>query len=346
MALCALAACGATARNAQPDDQPTLPSDALSLRKLMHGSLTNAGIWFADPACQAQFARPSEVQEPQLDAFAKCLADLHMHSSNRRDPLPDVAVLSYAPGLEVEVLFAVRDDEPQLLWIGPTSHRDRNEGPLSITPAALDALRIGDDSQPLVAGLGPHDGAWIEVCLDETGAVKNVRALDASSVKAANAIRSAALAWKFQPFALAGMATHVCSLLVVPSFAGRALFPYPNPLGADGSEPPVTLGAGALHRVSGDIAIQPDDATKVWIQRNRSAGAIGAVQFCIDEKGHVTSARMIRPTGYKDYDRELLAGVKQWDYAPHVEDGVAIRVCAAANFIYSQYPGMRSFVPR
>jgi hypothetical protein len=52
---------------------------------------------------------------------------------------------------------------------------------------------------------------------------------------------------------------------------------------------------------------------------------------------------MIRPTGYPDYDRKLLDGVKQWVYDPHVEDGVAIPVCAGANFLYHQAGGPRRF---
>jgi hypothetical protein len=67
--------------------------DANELATLFRGSVVNGGLWFADATCESQFAEPAEVPTSQLDAFAHCLAELHLQPSKRADALGDVVVM-------------------------------------------------------------------------------------------------------------------------------------------------------------------------------------------------------------------------------------------------------------
>src|SRR5690348_12441865 len=102
--LVALAACGP---GLEVQDPKVAGASALeqasgneqAIRALMDGAVSYAGLWFTDPACTARFPAVATILPAQFDAFAHCLAGLHWHASERTDPLADVVVLTYPPGL-------------------------------------------------------------------------------------------------------------------------------------------------------------------------------------------------------------------------------------------------------
>ncbi len=93
-------------------------ADASTLRGFMHGAVSYGGLWFADPKCREQFIVPRTIGEDELDAFAGCVAGLHLTVSERSYHLYDFAIFSYPPGLEVEARISGGPHGTQLLWIG------------------------------------------------------------------------------------------------------------------------------------------------------------------------------------------------------------------------------------
>lgn len=92
----------------------------------------------------------------------------------------------------------------------------------------------------------------------------------------------------------------------------------------------------ALHRISGNKLIAPDDATKAAIQKAHISRLIGSYQLCLDSTGHAQDIRILEPTGAPSYDQEIVAGLQRWVYEPYLDEGTAIPVCSAITFIYSQ----------
>src|SRR5438046_992034 len=67
------------------------------IEDLLRVSVTNGGVYFADPACTFPLG---EVPAAKFEAFARCLAALHLQPSKREDALGDVVVMTYEPGFE------------------------------------------------------------------------------------------------------------------------------------------------------------------------------------------------------------------------------------------------------
>jgi TonB family protein len=61
----------------------------------------------------------------------------------------------------------------------------------------------------------------------------------------------------------------------------------------------------------------------------------GTVTPCISADGGVTSATMLRSTGYDDYDTAIKSTVGNWRYRPVMLNGVATPACSAVGFIYT-----------
>src|SRR4051812_21438244 len=83
LGLVLVAACGPglAARDTRDVGRDSLASaagDAKALRALFHDNVVDGGIWFDDAACAKEFGAGEEVPKDRLDAFAQCLAGLHM----------------------------------------------------------------------------------------------------------------------------------------------------------------------------------------------------------------------------------------------------------------------------
>jgi TonB family protein len=88
-------------------------------------------------------------------------------------------------------------------------------------------------------------------------------------------------------------------------------------------------------RVAGERDILPDDVTRADLRRGGATRLLTVVKVCIDAGGRVTSATMLKSSGYPAYDQRLRATIKDtWRYRPYKIDGVAKPVCSSATFIY------------
>ncbi len=330
-------------------------TDPAAMEKLIRRGVVNGGLWFDDAACQAQFKSTVEVPKDQLAAFARCLVTLHLQPSKREDGLGDVAVMTYAPGFEVEVRIVNEVNGPHLLWLGYASRAEGDRFP-TITADALERVRLtGDRNGPLdpdVASTLELDPTplshaaftWIKVCLDASGTVTSTTATETTSSKASLAFVAAAASWKFRPFTLRGQPVPVCSMvrMAYPAGQGPAIETLPLPAPPSKGMPPIVFAQGSIakflkgKRIRGTATIVPNDMTKLAIREAGAFRIIGTFRLCVDSSGRVESVLPTRSTGFADYDRKIIAGMMQWAYSPYTVNGVGVAVCTAVTFIYSQ----------
>lgn len=318
--------------------------DAHALAQMMRGDVVDGGLWFADPQCTAAFPVASDIHPDRFAAFARCLAELHLQPSSRRDPFPDVAVLTYAPGIEIEARVLDEPDGPRLTWIGYEARRDLADALPTISDAALEALRASPpaglsptalaelDRAPAACGVS---AAWLKLCLDANGSVTSVHPRQATSLAAARVFAAAAGAWRFRPFTAAGHPLPACAMvdMVYPTSKAptHETLPMPSTSGAELVIDPDELKS---HRITTAVAIAPDDTTARAIQAAHAVRVIGAYKLCLDEHGQPSSVRMLRSTGFAAYDAELAAGIQTWRFRPFLDEGRAIPVCTDVRFIY------------
>jgi TonB family protein len=60
----------------------------------------------------------------------------------------------------------------------------------------------------------------------------------------------------------------------------------------------------------------------------------GTVRLCVNLTGSVTDAMLTEATGYGEYDRKLIAAVRDWRFRPYVVNGQTFAVCSTAEFMY------------
>ncbi len=349
-----VAACGPGLRQeprTTPDDSAagfvaaTQSGDVAAVRRMLGPSVTLGGLWFPDPTCAREFVITGDVGGGRLDELARCLTTVKFELASRKDPLPDAAILRYAPGIEVEAVFTERREGPWLSWIGYEARRSVADALPTISPETLESLRIAGQRDPAVDGLDAeiqraqahYSKAWIKLCLDADGNVTGAHVREASSNRAARTFTAALADWKFKPFAPDGHAIPVCSLVLLakPLELALAHESIPFPL-SERSDVGLIVPIQALHRIHGETAITPDDRSKVWLHKGGTRRLIGSYQLCLDAGGHVTDVRMLKSTGLADYDAKIIRNVKQWEYEPYLDEGTAIPVCSAVTFIYHQ----------
>jgi protein TonB len=101
-------------------------------------------------------------------------------------------------------------------------------------------------------------------------------------------------------------------------------------------DPPTTLSPSELRtiRTSGDEHITPSELDRTAMVRDGRDRLIGSFKVCVSTAG-VPEPLMLRSTGYADYDRRLVDGIRTWRYRPFMVGGRAVPVCAAVTFIYT-----------
>jgi hypothetical protein len=301
-------------------------------------------LWFADPACASEFSLPGDVAANQLDRFASCLAALQLADSARKSVVGD-NVLRSAAGIEFVAHVQTVAGDPLLTWIGLAY-----AGPPILASDAFERLRTsGDRDGTIDAATGKvllahakklhakAEGAWVEVCLDTTGAIAKTRVLSASSIAVAQAMLASARTWTFKPFEIGGQPIPVCSLvdMTYPASEHPTTEHLPVPYAA--TDELVTIAPAALgKRTAGDTLVAPSERDQIGIALVRIGPMDLAYRYCIDETGAVTQVQAVRVSGLHDYDTRLLDTIQRWRYAPYREDGAPTPVCATVTLHYKQ----------
>lgn len=351
----ALAACGSGVAP-KPRGASFVESahDASKIASMLHGSVTNGGLWFEDGECAKQFQAPGEILPSSFAEFARCLAALKLRKSSREDSLGDVVVLEYGAGFEVQARVVQEVDGPRLSWIGFVAHRLDTEPP-TVTSATLESLREGGDANgPLDAAVAARftprpDKAhytWFKICLDETGAISRTDEYATTSLEASAAFGAAVRAWTFKPFTMEGQPMPVCAM-VRPSWpAGTAsepeTLPLPLPPSKANKKPPIVFVPGAVvdfvsgARIKGERMVTPADNEKNLIAKRGIHRIVTSWRLCLDEHGQPESILPYRSSGFAGYDRRIIATMQAWRYRPFQVDGQPVPVCIGITFIYSQ----------
>jgi len=352
----AVAACSGTATrglNVGKDDAQVIAEDSLiqavgnknatAVQGLLRAPLDYRGLLFPDADCAAQFPAAAQLGADKLPAFAKCLTDLPLFRSNRKHVLYGVSVFQYDPGIEIEVQFRMTG-KPVVQRIGYSSRR----GAPTLTHGALEANRLeGDPGAVLPPDVAaPIDAAtkaagaefayaWLEICVDETGAISAVHPKEASSPRVHEAFVALVKTWKFKPFVLGEQARAVCAQLrmIHPADATvtAEVVPVSYPL-----DQVIRIPSNSLKRTEGSDLVPPDDDDKIELENAGGGSVVGAFTFCVDPAGKVGKVKPLERTGFAKYDRKLEAALSGWAYQPFVIDGKPVEVCSAVVFVYQQ----------
>jgi len=318
--------------------------DPVALERMLAGSVTNGGLWFDDPACASQFGAPEEIKPDRFAAFARCVSGLHLQVSPRVDELADVVVLTYAPGFEIQARIIRDRSRPRLTWIGYESRTSEDALVPTVSVAALEAHRLAGDRtgpiDPEVAKTLAPTAAWLKVCVDPEGAV-TIQSRDVSPTQPQHVLAEAVTAWRFRPFVVRDRAIAVCAMvrLVYPAaqVAATETLPVPVPPSRLASPPEVIAPSMLeLRRIAGSKLLIPDDGIKTQINLSGRTRVTAAFKFCVDERGRIESIHKIKGSGYVDYDREIVEGIRTWAYRPYLVAGKPTAVCTSITFIYSQ----------
>ena len=331
--------------------------DPAKLEALLRGGVTDGGLWFSDPPCEAEFGAGGSVPPDRQPTFARCLAGLHLQPSTRDDDLGDVTVMTYAPGIEVEARIAQEQLGPRLTWIGFESRRAVDALLPTITPAQLETVRLTGD---LDGPLDPREAkvlelestpashaayAWLRVCVDETGAVSLAHTFEMTSPAAKALFEAAARRWTFRPYMLGGKPTHVCAMerMTYPPGHGPVgeTLPVPPPASRNTLEPMVFTRDSQRTRLDerarGSKLITPDDDTWAQMASHDVRRIQASFRVCRDEAGVVESVLPLRSSGFAAYDHKIMATIAStWRYTPYKIGDVGQPVCTAITFIYSQ----------
>ena len=114
--------------------------------------------------------------------------------------------------------------------------------------------------------------------------------------------------------------------------------PPPVPVAAKAEPPQIVPAAvlGTLRRTAGEAQIQPPSTTKNAMTRAGQDSVTAILEMCLDKSGAVTRKRVVRSSGYADYDAKLKSGVARWRYEPYRANGKPAAICTQLTFVYRQ----------
>lgn len=113
----------------------------------------------------------------------------------------------------------------------------------------------------------------------------------------------------------------------------------PPPPGSEIGATPQNVPPQAFNaaRLTGDLNIVPDNATKTVIATHTMGRVTGSFKVCLSSSGRIRSITTLRETGVPAYDQKLIRTMfGKWRYRPFMVDGVAAQVCTKVTFIYQQ----------
>jgi hypothetical protein len=91
-------------------------------------------------------------------------------------------------------------------------------------------------------------------------------------------------------------------------------------------------------RIAGEKLIAPTEVTQLDIQRSGATRVVGAFKLCITTAGEVNNVSMIKSTGFPAYDATITTRIRnEWRYRPVMLNGMAVPVCTAVTFIFTQH---------
>ncbi len=105
------------------------------------------------------------------------------------------------------------------------------------------------------------------------------------------------------------------------------------------SEEPINIPEaelGRLRRKSGNPQIQPPSSTKNAMVRRGESRTVALILMCLDKRGDVSKTKVMRSSGYPEYDAKLRSSMRSWRYEPYRANGKPAAICAPLTFVYQQ----------
>lgn len=87
-------------------------------------------------------------------------------------------------------------------------------------------------------------------------------------------------------------------------------------------------------RISGNEQIYPPELTRVAMLHQGEDMVQATVQVCVSARGSVDNVRLLKKTGFRDYDEVLVREIREWKYKPYLVGGKASPMCTVAVIIY------------
>ena len=334
--------------------------DVKAIETLLGNAPQFDGLWFPDASCAKRFGKRGTAEKSDIRTLARCFAQLKPIATTRRSSLSGGAIMTFEPGVEIELAF--RSDH--VAYAASLWPRDTDRGAPTLTMQALEALRTAGTTQldtALATKLTGDASAWIKVCLDAKGTVSTFVAEAKPNPAAGEAFVAAIADWSFKPFR---RGTPACgfTLLTYPATkapATEVLPPPPAPVSSvspildeienpfnfdgvsiNGTPVPTNVPPSQLerNRIRGTKQIDPDAVTKVDIAKAGKSSVVASFKLCVDTNGRVSTVSMLKSSGFVDYDVKLEREMRRWAYAPFMLNGAATAVCTAVTFIYRPKP--------
>jgi len=326
-------------RAARPGTPPA--ADEAGFRALLQGDVTSGGLFFQDPTCQSQFGAAGPIAPERFDAFARCVAGLHLRSTGRAHWVDDGSIVTDDLGFEIEAHIV----EGKLDYIGFAGRAPGMPNLPTITPETLESLRTGGDPKATISDadakelLHPSEQSLtqhLRLCINTAGSITHVLPASSPSLARLDAFRPLIRNWTFKPFVAAGRPTAACAIvaLTYPSTAPTVnRLPAPPPVSKQGNIVYTVHPRDANERqLTGNRAISPDDKSGLHGRRLQ-----GSFKLCIDESGHYERGVLLQTTGLPSYDAEIARELMKWTYKPYLIDGKPVPFCTAITFIYTQH---------
>ena len=320
--------------------------DAAAIASLLRAPLSYGGLWFADRGCAAKFPTAATLGADQLAAFAKCIAALKLESSPRRSALADGVILTYDPGIEIELRFGVDDTGAWLSSIGYLGRREPGDPEPTISPSALELRREAGMREPeldadahtkldedINLSGNTYAYAWLRVCVDPNGAV-TTSPRDGSSQAAEDVFAAAVRDWRFRPFDPGGSAFTVCTLkrFTYGTSPTDEVLPLPQLPGPLRTVSPDALGK----RIAGVPEVAPTEPIKLELAKHHNPALFGVFRFCLAETGAVDNVTTVLSSGNTDYDALIKTAIHAWRYKPYVSNGKPAAICSEVVYSYRQ----------
>jgi hypothetical protein len=228
----------------------------------------------------------------------------------------------------------------------PPSDGPRSPGPVVVSPAVLEALRIAgdrlitpdDDTRAAIIAAG-HDkveGVY-KFCITLEGDISSVKTVNSSRFNAFDAKVLATIrnTWSFSPYvATTENVTEVCA----PFRAVYEARPSPRNVAAEVLE---------ATRIAGNKQIVPSAYAEAEIRSVGKHHLRGAYDLCTTPGGIIDVVIQIESTGSPAYDAEVINVIRRdWRYRPLLVNGKATPVCAPATITYEHRAPSQRKPPR
>ena len=322
--------------------------DIAGVLALLRDPLQHRGIWFADEVCAKQFGAPGRVSGADLVVFARCLVQLELQATSRQIDVPDHAMLTYEPGIELEVAF----DHGRVSELGFLYDAEWHHDRPMLTVQAFEALRrtgSPDIDAAVDQDLGPLEKlqvvpmrVWVMVCVDGMGRIDDVvmvkRHAPYQHAEAVSRVfgKAVGATWAFRPFEPRGRVTPACSLMLLsyPAASGSPAERLPAPDVETGPRPPLAPDPLAGLRISSKSSIYPEDITIAQMQHLVTSSVTSSFQLCLDANGAVTGVVMLESSGFPRYDAKVQREMRGWRFEPYRVRGRPVATCAPFANLY------------